>query len=114
MRLNHLAFPIVLPFRDNRGTPTMRSILLLAVYLACVSSSLISSWRWTRDTAGAGSGSDLNHAVLFTSCTLSADQTIINGLVCSSNNLVQAVGCLDVHKAYTCVLTTGKWTLTTG
>jgi len=46
--------------------------------------------------------SEPTHAMLFATCTISSDNTAINGMVCSSSTNTLAIGCLHLHTAYVC------------
>jgi hypothetical protein len=65
-------------------------------------SSQPSIWRDPSSLAAAFARQDPTQAILFASCTLSADTTTINGVVCSSVTITQAIGCLATRQAYVC------------
>jgi hypothetical protein len=76
--------------------------LLVLLFLAALShGKLLSSWKMPRDAP--------NQAMLMASCTLSADRTTLNGMVCGAQQASLVVGCLNTHNALGCDAASGHW-----
>jgi hypothetical protein len=64
--------------------------------------SQASIWKNPTALAAPYARQDPTQAILFATCTLSTDTTTINGIVCSSATITQAIGCLSTRQAYVC------------
>jgi len=53
------------------------------------------------------------NSLLFASCTLNSDGTVLNGLLCNALTASTDAGCLDIGKAYNCDANTWTWKLLT-
>jgi hypothetical protein len=88
------------------ASPFTRTLLL----------ALVAVLLWplpTHGSSGGGGAPTLKHtwnaarsapsrATLYSTCVISRDNTNINNVVCSSETITQAIGCLQMRTAYTC------------
>jgi hypothetical protein len=96
------------PFEHTNASMKLssyRALLLLLLVGSALGGSLLRDWKQERDGA--------SQAVLFATCTLSADSTSINGIVCNLSTQTMRVGCLapPANRAYGCDVGSGQWSL---
>ena len=92
-----------------RALVLLQVCLVLGFILAAIGAPLRSTWAMGA-VPRAAPRSVPKQALLFESCTLSSDKTILHGtipvgtssVICTHSSLSYAVGCLTAHQAYMC------------
>ena len=77
------------------------TLLVLLLVAALSHAKLLSFYKAHRDAP--------NQAMLLAACSLSADKTTLNGMVCGADRASLVVGCLNTHSALGCDVTSGHW-----